>query len=482
MPEIGSLPFKRDSARKRQLVRLVSSGPTELSIELQPGGNRIGRQRSNNHIVLVSPQVSRFHAEIDVGEEAITLRDLGSANGTFVNGERTTTATLSAGDLIAFSDQFMMRLIIDLVPQEPESLTLGEISAEAPTLPPETAKEAASASTTRSTSAPIDRNAMPPSLEERLHRSELASYAPPSAPSQPLRIGERPVEIPADLPATQKLPRPIPTPEPVPALSMNPADLPTTPWPQRAKEPAARQPSLWPSAASSTDGDPPSLPPLRGDLMGGPRPSEQRRETERATGEEPSDDFAQEDTHSGPFPALDTGGGISVSPEDLRLQRERQQLKVLYQVSKRCMDAESLDELDSLLTAVLERAVDFTRGFITYQLPNGDWKLVLSPAGQRWERQHVRDTVQLALHTKQLVLIDDSFRDGRLGRDNSGARDARLLLPLRSGASTLGAIMLLGRPGAFDEDTADFISLFGDIAALALMSCAQRELARSLPL
>jgi hypothetical protein len=467
MPEVGSLPFKCDSARKRQLVRLVSistdsslGGGSKLSIELQPGENRIGRQRTNNHIVLVSPQVSRFHAQINVGEESIVLRDLGSANGTFVNSERITTTTLSAGDLVAFSDHFTMRLMIDLVLEEPESLTLQANSAEAPTLPPETDEGGIQSadSLEQKLAAELDRESVPPSLEERLQRSspelDIRSLEPPASPSRPLRIASRPVEVSAGQVSAARPgspvrpPKPIPTPEPLPPPPASPADAPTTPWPEAARA-APQRSAPWPSTAPDTDEDPPAL-------LASPNPP---------------DHAVQEDTHAG---AERVRRGAD--PADLRTERERQQLKALYQVSKRCMAAKTLDELDTLLVGVLERAVNFIRGFITYQLPNGDWKLVLSPAGQRWERQHVRQTVQLALRTRDLLRVSDSRQDTTLGANPQGLADSRLLLPLRSRGGTAGALFLLGRVGAFDDDTADFLSLFGDIAALALANCAHREL------
>ncbi|MBK6847942.1 MAG: FHA domain-containing protein [Proteobacteria bacterium] len=105
-------------APTRRLVRLVSTTlGTDLSIELQAGVNRVGRQRAGNHIVLVSPQVSRWHAELEVGPAQVVLRDLGSANGTYVNGERVQERVLVAGDLVAFSDKFTLRVLVELQPE-----------------------------------------------------------------------------------------------------------------------------------------------------------------------------------------------------------------------------------------------------------------------------------------------------------------------------------------------------------------------------
>lgn len=65
----------------------------------------IGRS-DNNDVVLASPQVSRQHAKINRIGDKLYLQDLGSANGTFINGERVSKeATLiQANDELAFAD------------------------------------------------------------------------------------------------------------------------------------------------------------------------------------------------------------------------------------------------------------------------------------------------------------------------------------------------------------------------------------------
>ena len=47
---------------------------------------RIGRERDND-LILTDPRVSRYHALIELTEGRWTIRDLGSANGTLVNGQ-----------------------------------------------------------------------------------------------------------------------------------------------------------------------------------------------------------------------------------------------------------------------------------------------------------------------------------------------------------------------------------------------------------
>ena len=60
----------------------------------------LGRDASNA-IQLHDTEVSRRHAEIRRADKAFVLADLGSSNGTYVNGKRVTMAYLGAADRIA---------------------------------------------------------------------------------------------------------------------------------------------------------------------------------------------------------------------------------------------------------------------------------------------------------------------------------------------------------------------------------------------
>ncbi|MGD1002096.1 MAG: FHA domain-containing protein [Candidatus Brocadiia bacterium] len=59
----------------------------------------IGRSPTNN-IFVRDKNVSRVHCQIVVSNGAVTLTDLQSTNGTFVNNERTTECPLKINDLI----------------------------------------------------------------------------------------------------------------------------------------------------------------------------------------------------------------------------------------------------------------------------------------------------------------------------------------------------------------------------------------------
>jgi pSer/pThr/pTyr-binding forkhead associated (FHA) protein len=66
---------------------------------LHPGSTTIGR-KTDCHIRIPLAEVSRRHAEVSVEEDTVVLRDLGAANGTFLNNRRITEEDLEPGDQI----------------------------------------------------------------------------------------------------------------------------------------------------------------------------------------------------------------------------------------------------------------------------------------------------------------------------------------------------------------------------------------------
>lgn len=72
---------------------------------MQPLPFLVGRQ-ANADLVLASGAVSQRHAELDIAGSSLSLRDLRSTNGTFVNGQRLQEeALLANGDVLHFADQ-----------------------------------------------------------------------------------------------------------------------------------------------------------------------------------------------------------------------------------------------------------------------------------------------------------------------------------------------------------------------------------------
>ena len=79
-----------------------SSGLTQINIGKVPFS--VGRDVSNDFCV-PSRNVSKFHADVIVAVDAVLIRDLGSTNGTFINGQRIAAPTpIGENDLLQFAD------------------------------------------------------------------------------------------------------------------------------------------------------------------------------------------------------------------------------------------------------------------------------------------------------------------------------------------------------------------------------------------
>jgi FHA domain-containing protein len=82
------------------------AGPKEYPLTVVNG---IGRS-DENRICLSNAGVSRYHAVITAVARGFTIKDLGSQNGTFVNGQRVTDKQLADGDSIGVgSVRFLFR-------------------------------------------------------------------------------------------------------------------------------------------------------------------------------------------------------------------------------------------------------------------------------------------------------------------------------------------------------------------------------------
>jgi hypothetical protein len=89
--QTGNIPPK--------LVRAIRDDGQEQSFMLRKQVTTIGRSASND-IVIEIPEVSRQHARIEYAQGRFKITDLGSTNGTMVNGVRVTSRVIEDHDEI----------------------------------------------------------------------------------------------------------------------------------------------------------------------------------------------------------------------------------------------------------------------------------------------------------------------------------------------------------------------------------------------
>lgn len=73
-----------------------------LHHELRAGASLVVGRAPNSDIAIFDPTISRRHAELHCDESGVHVRDLGSSNGTFLNGARIESAALTSGDVVTF--------------------------------------------------------------------------------------------------------------------------------------------------------------------------------------------------------------------------------------------------------------------------------------------------------------------------------------------------------------------------------------------
>jgi EAL domain-containing protein (putative c-di-GMP-specific phosphodiesterase class I) len=82
----------------------IEEGGGASRIIIRPLPFKIGRA-ADADLRLTSDRVSSRHAEVILRDDALILRDEGSTNGTFVNGEQVTEKAIADGDVVHFGDQ-----------------------------------------------------------------------------------------------------------------------------------------------------------------------------------------------------------------------------------------------------------------------------------------------------------------------------------------------------------------------------------------
>src|SRR5512137_551308 len=145
---------------------IIRTGPNPgVVIDLTKEVSMMGRDVTND-IVLGDAEVSRQHARVTRTPAGYVLEDLGSTNGTFVNGERLAAPrVLNAGDLVGVGENV--------------TLTFDSTS-------PESAATVMGAPVGKATAAPAARGAAP--------RPAAAAAAPAAAAAAPPEAAGAPAE------------------------------------------------------------------------------------------------------------------------------------------------------------------------------------------------------------------------------------------------------------------------------------------------
>ena len=152
-----------------QFQLIMRSGPTPgAAFALEGDQMTIGRD-STNEIVINDAEVSRRHARLTFQGGKYVLEDLGSTNGTFVNGQRLAgPRVLKPGEVVSFGEQIV--LVFEAANIDPGATMVSQRAAAVPASPrpmtpppPPPAQYAGSvpASPMPVSAAPASRNLLP---------------------------------------------------------------------------------------------------------------------------------------------------------------------------------------------------------------------------------------------------------------------------------------------------------------------------------
>ncbi len=98
-----NMTTRADTSALPPLRARASTAAIARADRLPAGGLAIGRT-SDNQIVVNDPLASRKHARLIAAPEGLTIEDLGSANGTFVNGTRQQRTVLRERDIVTIGN------------------------------------------------------------------------------------------------------------------------------------------------------------------------------------------------------------------------------------------------------------------------------------------------------------------------------------------------------------------------------------------
>ncbi len=122
IPDEGATVPDLMTAKAKNPTLTIMKGPqTGMSFDLEGSSITIGRD-PNNAIFLNDMTVSRQHARIDLAKGGpVTIEDLGSLNGTWIDGAISSKATLKDGSTVQIGT---FRMVFHT--NEPERIETGD--------------------------------------------------------------------------------------------------------------------------------------------------------------------------------------------------------------------------------------------------------------------------------------------------------------------------------------------------------------------
>ena len=88
----------------------------DQTIDVKPGTTMVVGRAVNSDVPIYDPTISRQHAQLTVQNGGVQVKDLGSSNGTFINGARITEGNLAPNDSVTFGKVVFQLKSIEATP------------------------------------------------------------------------------------------------------------------------------------------------------------------------------------------------------------------------------------------------------------------------------------------------------------------------------------------------------------------------------
>ena len=129
----GSVRIRPIGTGRACLIRMNGTFPGETYL-IEPGAELVVGRGAGNDMRLPFPDISRLHARLKCSKSGkVELADLGSTNGTFVNGQKRLYRVLREGDKVQFGETSLFRFAFhDEVDEQFQSRLIGADLPEGP--------------------------------------------------------------------------------------------------------------------------------------------------------------------------------------------------------------------------------------------------------------------------------------------------------------------------------------------------------------
>ncbi len=161
---------------------------------------------------------------------------------------------------------------------------------------------------------------------------------------------------------------------------------------------------------------------------------------------------------SAPLPAEDDS---ELTLEDV--EKQRNVLAILYQISLRCLMDSDLKEREQLLSNVLPRLTSLDAGFILYQ-DGSSWRASICPGKAQPPDPLVKATFRIARESQQPQNLMTPQALQSLGLSKGGA----MIVPLVIDGQVTGVIGAVSYQEPFSADDFDIVTQLGNVTAAAL--------------